>query len=69
MTRIVEKHYNESGDSGMGFVFGIILLIVFLAIFWYWGLPMIRSTQQGGGVQIKVPDTINVNVEQTQPAQ
>lgn len=72
MAKTVE-HYHEtvntggSGDSGMGFVFGIILLIVLLAVFWYWGLPFLKNIQQGG-INIQMPDTVNVNVQQ-QPAQ
>jgi hypothetical protein len=73
MAKIVE-HVHDSGDSGMGFFLGILLLIGFLAFMFYWGLPYVRnfaSQQQNGGVQIQVPDKIDVNVvqQQQQPAQ
>lgn len=53
------------GDSGggMGFLLGVILLIVFLIALLYFGLPMIQQATSSGPT-INVPDKVDVNVDQ-----
>ena len=47
-------------SSGMGFLLGVILLIVALALFFYYGLPAMQSiTTQP---QINVPRQVDVNI-------
>lgn len=48
-----------SGSGGMGFLLGVILLIAFLALLFFYGLPYLNSAAQGPN--ITVPDEINVN--------
>lgn len=51
-----EVHHHE-GNS-MGFIMGIILLVVALFLFVYYLLPGIR----GGGTTFNIPSTPSVNV-------
>ncbi len=54
----------ETGSSGMGFLLGVIVLVLFAFVFFVYGLPYIsgavRSTQSP---QIQVPDKVDVNVK------
>ncbi len=58
---------NESG-GGMGMIVGLIVLIVMAFLFFFYGLPAIRSmgsTQINvPAPQINVPSKIDVNVTQ-----
>ena len=54
---------SDSGSNGMGFLLGIIVLVVFVILFLYYGLPMIQKTMSGP--QINIPNQIDVNVKQT----
>ncbi|HSX08878.1 MAG TPA: hypothetical protein VLF93_01885 [Candidatus Saccharimonadales bacterium] len=49
----------ETRDSGSGFLVGIILLILAVVLFFYYGLPMIRSYTSP---QASIPSNINVHV-------
>ena len=49
----------ETRNSGNGFLLGVILLIVAVVLFFYYGLPMIRSYS---APQINVPSSINVHM-------
>lgn len=51
---------NSSDNSGMGFFAGVILLIVFLFLLFYYGIPAMRGNS--GSPQINVPKQIDVNV-------
>ncbi len=55
---------NSSGDNGMGFLIGIIMLLVVGGLFYYYGLPYLRQ-MTSGGVQINVPKDVNINVKQS----
>jgi PDZ domain-containing secreted protein len=55
---------NSSDNNGMGFLVGAIVLIVFVVLFFVYALPYIRG-MSGGGVQVNVPKSINVNVKQS----
>jgi hypothetical protein len=50
------------GGNGMGFLLGVILLIVFVIGLLYYGLPMIQNAT--ATPQINVPDKVDVNVNQ-----
>jgi hypothetical protein len=52
------------GDSGNGFLLGVILLIVFAVLFFIYGLPYITNAVSGPTVQ--VPDKVDVNVNTPQ---
>ncbi len=60
----------ERSSSGMGFVVGVILLILFVLGLLYYGLPALSRTTQSQSPQINVPDKVDVTINQpTQPAQ
>ena len=56
---------NSSNNNGMGFLIGAIVLIVFAILFFVYALPYIRGLSGNGGVQVNVPKSINVNVQQS----
>lgn len=47
-------------DSGMGFVLGVILLLVVAFLFFVYGLPAI--TRSVSAPAVTVPDKVDVNV-------
>lgn len=58
----------ENTGSGMGMLFGAIIFLVVLVLFFVYGLPALRNAGSGGGgTQISVPEQIDVNV--SAPAQ
>lgn len=67
MTTIINTPTPESNNSGT--IIGIIALIIFGLLFFYYGIPALRSL---GTPQINVPapvinmpDKVDVNVDQT----
>jgi len=59
---------NPTTDSGMGFLLGIIVLIASGIIFFIYAFPLIRQALNGvgsGGINITLPKTIDVKVQQT----
>ncbi len=62
MTTIVNTPATTTdSNNGMGFVIGVILLLVFAFLFFVYGLPAISRTI--GTASVNVPDKINVNVQ------
>lgn len=68
MTTIVNSPAPTTESGGNSFLIGIVLLIGFIIVFLYFGLPAIRRM---GPIQVNVPapqvnmpDKINVNVNQ-----
>ena len=52
----------DSSSNGMGFLLGVLLLVVFaFLIFWY-GLPALRNATTSSAPQINVPGKVDVNV-------
>lgn len=71
MTTVVNNPAPSNESNGMGFMVGVVLLVIFGIAFFYWGIPALRSVNQQQVPQINVPDKIDVNVnppntEQTQ---
>lgn len=56
---------SSDNNNGMGFLVAAIVLIVFIVLFFVYALPYIRGLSGGGGVQVNVPKSINVNVKQS----
>jgi hypothetical protein len=69
MTTVVNNPAPVSENGGTGFLIGVIMLIVFVVVLIYFGLPAMRRMQSNQSVipapQIVLPDKINVNVNQT----
>ncbi len=56
----------DASSNGLGFLLGIIALIVFGFLFFIYILPIIQQGITGrNGVQINVPKSIDVKVQQT----
>lgn len=60
MATVVQQPASDGG--GMGFLLGIVLLILFVLGLIFYGLPMIQ--QNTGGPSINVPEKVDVNVNQ-----
>lgn len=61
MAEVIHEHDHSDGGNSMGFVMGIILLIVALFLFVYYLLPAARGTQP----QFSIPGKIDVNLNQS----
>jgi len=69
MTTVVNSP-TPSGDNGMGFLVGVLVLGVFGLLFYYYGLPALRNM---GPVKVDVatpaivlPSTVQVEVKPAQ---
>ena len=49
-----------SSDRGLGFVVGVILLVLALIALFVYGLPYVTGGL-GGGTQVNLPSSVNVN--------
>ena len=62
MTTIVNSPPSSDNSGGpMGWIIGLVLLLVLLYLGYVYGLPAIRNIQTGTP-QINIPSQINVNV-------
>lgn len=65
MAKTVIVNPSGNNDSGIGFFLGIVLLIAFVLVLLYYGIPYVRNVvNQDSGTQINVPEQIDVNVYQ-----
>lgn len=59
----------KSGDSGMGFVIGVVILVVFGVLFYMYALPYLRQMSNQDiqvnvpAPEINVPSDVNVTIE------
>ena len=60
MATVVNNPSGTGDNSGMGFLLGIILLIVFVVILLFYGLPLLQNSTSSP--QLNVPGKIDVNV-------
>lgn len=58
----VEHVHTQDSTGGMGFLLGVIALIVFFFLFIYYGLPLMRNSVTSPTIQ--VPEKVDVNVNQ-----
>lgn len=61
MATIVNNPAQEESGSGIVSIVGIILMLFFIFLILYYGLPMIN---QSAGPQVNIPDKVDVNVNQ-----
>jgi flagellar biogenesis protein FliO len=54
----------DSGSNGMGFLVGVMLLVLLVIAVLFYGLPYLRSSVGSATPQINVPGKIDVNVNQ-----
>ena len=64
MATVVNTPSNTDNGSGMGFLLGIILLIAFIMLLMFYGIPYLGSMMQSQAPQITIPGQIDVNVNQ-----
>jgi hypothetical protein len=65
MATVVNNPQPAASNNGMGFLLGVILIIVFAVLFFFYGLPYLRTAFQGApGSQLNVPSQVDVNVKQ-----
>jgi hypothetical protein len=68
MTTIVNTPAPTTDSGGSGFLIGAILIIGFVAILLYFGIPAIRRMGQVQlnvpAPQVNIPDKLDVNVTQ-----
>mgnify|MGYP001608311920 CR=1 FL=1 len=57
----------SESSSGMGFLLGMIVLVVMVFLLFFYGLPLLTQATRSAGTQVNVPDKIDVNVQN--PAQ
>lgn len=62
-TTVVNPPQNSS-NNGMGFLLGIIVLVVLVILFFVYGLPYIQNNMTGGRIEVNIPDNIDVNLNQ-----
>jgi len=56
---------NTSNDSWVGLLLGGIVITVFVILFVVYAVPMIRGLSGNGkGIQVNLPKSVNVNVQQ-----
>ena len=60
MATVVNNPAPATTDSGMGFLLGVILLVVVGILFFIYAVPYIGSTMRAP--QVNVPSTFDVNV-------
>lgn len=56
---------NDSSNNGVGFLVGVIVLIVFGVIFFVYGLPLLRGLIGNGEIQVNLPENVDINVQQS----
>jgi len=65
MATVVNNPQPTTSNNGMGFLLGVILIIVFVVLLFMYILPYFRASFQGAQApQITVPNQINVDVKQ-----
>ena len=61
-TEVIHEHGEESSNSAVGLIIGLVVLMIFAFLLFYYGLPALRSASSTP--QITVPDKIDVNINQ-----
>jgi hypothetical protein len=61
-------------NSWVGTIIGVLVVGFLLILFFAYGLPALRGAANGGsgngrGVDVNVPDQVDLNVKQAQPSQ
>lgn len=62
---MVESHVHtqdSTSSSGMGFLLGVIVLLIALFALIYYGLPLLQNASTTPSIQ--VPSTVDVNLNQ-----
>lgn len=67
MATVVNTPGTTTSDSsgGMGFLLGVVLLIIFAVLFFLYGLPYLTQSMQGPSVNVPGEVDVNVNMPNT----
>lgn len=57
---------DSSGNNGMGFIIGGVVLVVLAILFFVYALPLLRNAGGGEGIQVNLPKTVDVTVQQAE---
>ncbi len=50
-------------NNGMGFLLGVVVLIMFAFFMLYYGLPLLRNSVGSAAPSVNVPSKVDVNVK------
>jgi len=64
MVTVINNPASKTDEGGSSFLIGIIVLIGFIMVLLYFGIPAIKNIKVPTP-QVVIPDKINVNVQQT----
>jgi hypothetical protein len=56
---------NSNNNNGYGFLLWVVVLGILGVLFFVYALPYIRNLSSNSGVQINVPEKIDINVNQS----
>jgi len=59
-----EPVVHEHSGNGMGFLMGVILLLIVGFLLFFYGLPLLRNTTTNTAPQVSVPEKVDINVNQ-----
>lgn len=62
MATYVENQPARTTDSGIGFLLGVILLIIAAVLFFMYALPLLGNAG-GGASQVSLPSEVNVQTK------
>ena len=64
-TEVIHEHSGTGSDNGVGFILGVVLLLAFILLMFYFiGNGAFNSFGLGGGsTNVQVPDKVDVNVQ------
>ncbi|MCR4326874.1 MAG: hypothetical protein NUV52_04445 [Candidatus Roizmanbacteria bacterium] len=69
MTTIVNNPTSTDGTNGVGFLIGVLVMVGFGILFFYFGLPAIRNMApiqlNVPAPQVIMPDKIDVDIQQS----
>ena len=57
---------NSGGNNGYGFLLWVVILGILAVLFFVYALPYIRNLSTNNGVQVNVPESIDINVNQSE---
>jgi hypothetical protein len=68
MTTIINSPAPEQNNNGFGFLIGAIILVGFVALLLYFGIPAVKQMNpiqvNVPAPQVEMPDKIDINVNQ-----
>lgn len=53
---------SASGENGMGFFLGVIVLIIFGFLIIYYGIPILKGSAGSNAPSVNIPSNVDVNV-------